>query len=78
MPNVRYWAGARAATGLAQEDVPGATIEAVLTEVLRRHPAAAGVIARCSFLVDGSAVHDRGESITAAATVEVLPPFAGG
>lgn len=78
MPNVRYWAGARAATGLAEEEIPGESIEAVLAEVLHRHPGAEGVIARCSFLLDGLAVHDREAAIPHDSTLEVLPPFAGG
>jgi len=78
MPNVRYWAGARAATGMAEEEIVGATVTEVLDEVLRRHPQAAAVIARCSFLVDEVAVHDRDAAVGTSSVIEVLPPFAGG
>lgn len=78
MPNVRYWAGARAAIGLAGEVVPGDTVAAVLDEVIRRHPHASGVVARCSLLLDEVAVHDRLQPIADDSVIEVLPPFAGG
>lgn len=38
----------------------------------------ARVLPRCSFLVEGVAVRDRAVGLTAGATVDVLPPFAGG
>ncbi|HET8640567.1 MAG TPA: MoaD/ThiS family protein, partial [Pseudonocardiaceae bacterium] len=38
----------------------------------------ARVLAAASFLVDGVACHDRGAPLPAGATVDVLPPFAGG
>lgn len=78
MPNVRYWAGARAAIGLQEEQVPGSTVAEVLDEVIRRHPHADAVIARCSFLVDEVAVRDRSREVHEHAVIEVLPPFAGG
>lgn len=78
MPNVRYWAGARAATGIAEEEIAGETINQLLDGIVARHPAAEGLIARCAFLLDGVAVHDRGSAVAADATLEVLPPFAGG
>jgi sulfur-carrier protein len=36
------------------------------------------VLAASSFLVDGLAAHDRSAPLPAEATVDVLPPFAGG
>jgi Molybdopterin converting factor, small subunit len=78
MPTVRYWAGARAAAGVPEEVLPGTTVQALLDEVLLRHPQVASVISRCSFLVDGLAVHDRGLALREEDVFEVLPPFAGG
>ncbi|RKT52309.1 MoaD/ThiS family protein [Saccharothrix australiensis] len=79
---VRYFAGARAAAGVADEDVelPGApTVAQVLDAVRARHgDGLARVLAACSFLVDGVAVRDHGVAVPSGAQVDVLPPFAGG
>jgi sulfur-carrier protein len=77
---VRYFAGARAAAGRGEEELPGAySLEALVDELAARHgPPLAKVLAAASFLVDGVAWHDREAPVPADATVDVLPPFAGG
>ncbi len=84
---VRYWAAAREAAGCASEvvavEAPGPTTLAdVVTALLPRHDARfARVLAASSLLVDGVAVGhlDPTEvALAESATVEVLPPFAGG
>jgi sulfur-carrier protein len=80
---VRYWAAARAASGMAQENVAADTLAEVLDEVRLRHPSGEleRVLKRCSFLVDEAPVGLREPStvqLTQGAVVEVLPPFAGG
>ena len=77
---VRYFAGARAAAGgLSAEPAEASTIDA-LTQVLadRHGDRLAVVLTAASFLVDGLACHDRHAALPAGATVDVLPPFAGG
>jgi molybdopterin converting factor small subunit len=74
---VRYWAGARAATGVASDVVDGSTVAAVVEAAVALHPALEPVVAVATFLVDGSA-SPRDRVVPAGATVEVLPPFAGG
>ena len=74
---VRYWAGARAAAGVASDLVSGATVEDVVAAAVSLHPALRPVAAVATFLVDGSAAN-RYRPVPAGATVEVLPPFAGG
>ncbi len=74
---IRYWAGARAVTGVASDVVLGATVAEVVGAAVERHPALAPVAAVATFLVDGAAA--AGDlAVPAGATVEVLPPFAGG
>lgn len=74
---VRYWAGAKAATGVASDEVSGTTVAEVVAAAVDRHPALEPVARVATFLVDGSA--SAGERpVPAGATVEVLPPFAGG
>lgn len=77
---VRYFAGARAAAGRADERVPGpVTLDTLVGQLAARHGAALErVLAGCSYLVDGVAWHHRDAPIPAGSTVDVLPPFAGG
>lgn len=77
---VRYFAGARAAAGVAEEAVPGAwDLDGLTGELVVRHGDRLGaVLSVASFLVDGVAWHDRRAPLPTGATVDVLPPFAGG
>ncbi|GAB3383312.1 MoaD/ThiS family protein [Micromonospora halotolerans] len=77
---VRYFAGARAAAGRAEETVAaGRSLDALLDELTERHGERLAVVLKAaSFLVDGMACHDRQAPLPAGATVDVLPPFAGG
>lgn len=77
MVQVRFFAAAEEAVGSAQLTVDAETL-AVLTSILRTdHPALAGILPRCSVLVDGSRV-DESSPLSSDAVVDVLPPFAGG
>lgn len=79
---VRYFAGAKAAAGTAAETVTlpeGTTIADLVAAVAADHGEALGrVLAACSLLLDGLAVHERTAALPDGATVDVLPPFAGG
>jgi molybdopterin synthase sulfur carrier subunit len=94
---LRYWAAAKQAAGVAEETISAETLAAALEVALsaREQKAAPGtgqvppgagadlrsVLARSSFLVDGTPVGGRAPETVAlreAAVVEVLPPFAGG
>lgn len=79
---VRYFAGARSASGIAAEafDVPaGTTIAALLDQLTRRHGMRlAAVLPACSFLLDGRAVRDVDRVVPHQAELDILPPFAGG
>jgi sulfur-carrier protein len=82
---VRYWAGARAAAGVAEESVPGPlTLSQLLTEVVMRHadrPRLKDVVSVCSVLVGDRPVGTSDPEtvvLRPGDTVELLPPFAGG
>jgi molybdopterin converting factor small subunit len=77
---VRYFAAARAATGVTEETVPDAADLDRLADLLaeRHGERMASVLKVASFLVDGLTCHDRRAALPAGATVDVLPPFAGG
>lgn len=79
---VRYFAGARAAAGVSEEDITlpdGASVQDVL-DVLRerRGSGFAKVLTGCSLLLDGVAVRDRTVTVADRVDLDVLPPFAGG
>jgi molybdopterin converting factor small subunit len=75
---VRYFAGARAAAGLAEEKVEAVTLGDLIAAITADRPRLASALTACSFLVDGTAWRDRQAALPATATVDVLPPFAGG
>jgi len=81
---IRYWAAAKEAAGVAEEEVQAETLAQALEAALARRPPGSRlrpVLSRSSFLVDGMqaghkiaadlVLHDR-------AVIEVLPAFAGG
>ncbi len=88
--SVRYFAAARAATGVEQEEVvldgqlsAGATREQFIALLISLHPEVpvgepplSRVLPQCSFLVDGVALTDG--TVMPGNRVDVLPPFAGG
>ena len=76
---VRYFAGARAASGVDTEDLPAATLDELVGRIVDVHgDRLARVLTACSFLVDGTSARDRAASLAPGAVVDVLPPFAGG
>jgi sulfur-carrier protein len=79
---VRYFAAARAAAGLASENIDvgdGATVADALDAIAARHgEALRKVLAACSFLLNSVAVRDRATPLQPGAQLDVLPPFAGG
>lgn len=79
MVEVRYFAGARAAAGVTSEEVAAVSLDDLTTILADRHgERLALVLKAASFLVDGLTCHDRRAALPAGATVDVLPPFAGG
>jgi molybdopterin synthase sulfur carrier subunit len=83
---VRYWAGARAAAGTAEDafEVDGeTTLAEVVARVLERHPGdqMARTVAVCSVLLGDQPVRTQDPGtvvVRPGAVVELLPPFAGG
>ncbi len=83
---VRYWAGARAAAGTAEDSFEvqhEVTLAEVVGLVLERHPGdrMARTVAVCSVLLGDRPVRSQDpETVVVApgSVVELLPPFAGG
>jgi molybdopterin synthase sulfur carrier subunit len=76
---VRYFAGARAATGIAAEEIPAGSLKELVEALELRHgQGLIRILGACSFLVDGLSCREPTTTLTGASTVDVLPPFAGG
>jgi molybdopterin synthase sulfur carrier subunit len=82
---VHYWAAARAAAGIEQEQVPApVTLAELIGTIVARHPdrpRLRDVISVCSVLVGDRPVSTSDPStvtVKPGDTVELLPPFAGG
>ena len=82
MTTIRYWAAARAAAGVAEEQTSAVTLaEALLLARSVRDDRFATVLDVCSYVVDGDPVGSRDHADVAlrdGGLVDVLPPFAGG
>jgi molybdopterin synthase sulfur carrier subunit len=76
---VRYFAGARAAAGLSSERIAASSLDELVESLAERHGERLTMVLKAaSFLVNGLACHDRKAALPPGATVDVLPPFAGG
>ena len=79
---IRYWASARAAAGVESESYDARTLAEALDAARAAHgDVLARVLGVCSYIIDEAPAGTRphGELLLAeGATIEVLPPFAGG
>jgi len=76
---VRYFAGARAASGTNTESREADSLDQLVGQIVDAHgDRMARVLTACSFLVDGMQTRDRSMRLSAGSVVDVLPPFAGG
>jgi len=80
MVELRYFAAARAALGRSGESLPvddGVTVGDVVGRLSAGSPEAAPVLSRCSVLLDGRRAAPS-DVVPDGATLDLLPPFAGG
>ena len=76
---VRYFAGARAASGVDTETCAAGTLEELVGQIVDAHgERLERVLTACSFLVDGTSTRNRALQLSPGSVVDVLPPFAGG
>ena len=77
---VHFFAAARAAAGVSATQVEPGTLSSVANCLTEEFPELKTVLPRCSYLIDGVAVHgDPAKTvIPPGCRVDVLPPFAGG
>lgn len=74
---VRYFAAAADAAGHEEERRDETSLDALRAGIVRDHAALADILTRCAVLVDGVRT-DADAPLGEAATVDILPPFAGG
>ncbi|WP_421735767.1 MoaD/ThiS family protein [Cellulomonas sp.] len=78
MITVRYFAAAAEAAGVDTEQLPAGTAAQVRAAMVGLHGTALDrVLGRCALLADGTRV-EADDPVPAGATLDVLPPFAGG
>jgi molybdopterin converting factor small subunit len=76
---VRYFASARAASGVGEETCEAETVNEVLVQIAARHgDRLTAILEASSLLLNGARVSDRSMPLPESAELEVLPPFAGG
>ena len=75
---VRFFAAAREAAGCAETRVASGGTLAEVIAALATNPDLAAVLARSTFLVDGARRSPTDVVPPPGATIDVLPPFAGG
>lgn len=77
---VRFFAAARAAAGTDSAHTNPGSLAEVTTALTGTYPDLVTVLPRCSYLLDGVAVHGDPADVvvTDGSELDVLPPFAGG
>lgn len=76
---MRYFASARAASGVPEEPLLASDLGDLLAQISERYgPRMTKILDASSLLLDGVHVGDRYRTLPASCTVDVLPPFAGG
>lgn len=75
---LRLFAGARDAAGTGRDDVPGGTVEEVLSEAKRRYGSEfADVLGHCQVWVNGEPSRPT-DTVGESDEVAILPPVSGG
>ena len=76
---VRYFAGARAASGVDTETRNATSLDELVGQIVAAHgERLERVLTACSFLVDGTSTRDPAVALAPGSVVDVLPPVAGG
>lgn len=78
---MRYFGAASEAAGVDSESVnlpDGALVADLLAALTASHPQLERLLPVCAILIDGARPRGDDEALPAVATVDILPPFAGG
>jgi molybdopterin converting factor small subunit len=75
---VNFYAAARAASGVSESQIDGATLGEVITSASAQHPQLKAILPGCSYLVNGAAESNNDLKVSAGDVIDILPRFAGG
>ena len=78
MAIVNFYAAARAACGVSESQIDGATLGEVIASASKEHTQLIAILPGCSYLVNGAAESNNDVKVSAGDVIDVLPRFAGG
>ena len=78
MAIVNFYAAARAASGVSESQIDGATLGEVISSASAKYPKLSAILPGCSYLVNGVAESNNDVTINADDVIDILPRFAGG
>ena len=78
MAKVNFYAAARAASGVSESLIDGATLGEVIASASAQHPQLVAILPSCSYLLNGAAESNNDMKISAEDVIDILPKFAGG
>ena len=78
MAIVNFYAAARAACGVSESQIEGATLGEVIASASIEHPQLIAILPGCSYLVNGAAESNNDVKVSAGDVIDILPRFAGG
>ncbi|CAB4678312.1 unannotated protein [freshwater metagenome] len=78
MAIVNFYAAARAASGVSESQIEGATLGEIIASASAKHPKLIAILPGCSYLVNGAAESNNDLKVSAGDVIDILPRFAGG
>ena len=78
MAIVNFYAAARAACGVSEAQIDGATLGEVIASASKEHPQLIAILPACSYLLNGAAESNNDAKVSAGDVIDILPRFAGG
>ncbi len=78
MAIVNFYAAARAASGVSESQIEGATLGEIIAFASAKHPKLIAILPGCSYLVNGAAESNNDLKVSAGDVIDILPRFAGG
>ena len=78
MAIVNFYAAARAASGVSESQIDGATLGEVIASASTKYPKLSAILPGCSYLINGAAESNSDIKVKIDDVIDILPRFAGG
>jgi len=75
---VNFYAAARAASGVSESQIDGATLGEVIASASTKYPKLSAILPGCSYLINGAAESNSDIKVKTDDFIDILPRFAGG